>query len=91
MKLDERWIPEGEGYSLYLRPTMIGTQASLGVNPSSDAMLFVIGCPVGPYYKTGFNAVRLFATTDYTRAWPNGVGSSKLGANYASGTSKNDL
>ncbi|KAI8882218.1 branched-chain amino acid aminotransferase II [Backusella circina FSU 941] len=85
LKLDERWIPEGEGYSLYLRPTMIGTQEMLGISPSSDAMLFVIGCPVGPYYKTGFNAVRLFATTEYCRAWPRGVGASKLGANYAPG------
>jgi branched-chain amino acid aminotransferase len=71
---------------LYLRPTCMGTQETLGVNPSSRALLFVIGCPVGPYYKTGFAAVSLKATTEFVRAWPRGTGSSKIGANYASGT-----
>ena len=85
LKLDERWIPEGRGYSLYLRPTMIGTQESLGVAASNRAMLFVIGSPVGPYYPTGFSAVSLKATTEYVRAWPRGTGDSKIGGNYAPG------
>ncbi|CEP10321.1 hypothetical protein [Parasitella parasitica] len=85
LKTDERWIPEGKGYSLYLRPTMIGTQEMLGVNPPTSAKLFVIGCPVGPYYKTGFNAIRLLATTEYVRAWPRGTGEAKIGGNYAPG------
>jgi branched-chain amino acid aminotransferase len=85
LKVDERWVPEGNGFSLYLRPTMIGTQEMLGVNPPTDAKLFVIGCPVGPYYKTGFNAVRLLATTEYVRAWPRGTGAAKIGGNYAPG------
>lgn len=83
--MDERWIPSERGYSLYLRPTVIGTQEALGVNPPSDAKLFVIGCPVGPYYKTGFAAVKLKATTEYVRAWPRGTGDAKIGANYAPG------
>ncbi|KAH8555786.1 aminotransferase [Umbelopsis sp. PMI_123] len=85
LKIDERWIPNERGYSLYLRPTCMGTQETLGVNPSNRALLFVIGCPVGPYYKTGFAAVSLKATTEFVRAWPRGTGSSKIGANYAPG------
>ncbi|KAI8069730.1 aminotransferase [Gongronella butleri] len=85
LKMDERWIPSERGYSLYLRPTMIGTQEALGVNPPSNAKLFVIGCPVGPYYKTGFAAVKLKATTEYVRAWPRGTGDAKIGGNYAPG------
>ncbi|KAI8336697.1 aminotransferase [Chlamydoabsidia padenii] len=84
-KLDTRWIPEERGYSLYLRPTMIGTQEALGVNAPTNAKLFVIGCPVGPYYKTGFAAVKLMATTEYVRAWPRGTGDAKIGGNYAPG------
>jgi branched-chain amino acid aminotransferase len=84
-KLDQRWIPEARGYSLYLRPTMIGTQEALGVNAPSNAKLFVIGCPVGPYYKTGFAAIKLMATTEYVRAWPRGTGDAKIGGNYAPG------
>lgn len=85
LKLDQRWIPNERGYSLYLRPTMIGTQATLGVTAPNKALLFVIGSPVGPYYKTGFAAVSLKATTEYVRAWPRGTGDSKIGGNYAVG------
>ena len=83
VKLDERFIPTMKGYSLYLRPTMIGTQRTLGVGPPGSALLFVIACPVGPYYPTGFKAVSLEATDYAVRAWPGGVGDKKLGANYA--------
>ena len=81
--MEERFIPAARGYSLYLRPTMIGTQRTLGVGPPGSALLFVIASPVGPYYPTGFKAVSLEATDYAVRAWPGGVGDMKLGANYA--------
>jgi len=68
---------------LYIRPTLIGNQAALGVGPPNKALLFVICSPVGPYYKNGFKPVKLLATTKYVRAVPGGTGSFKLGANYA--------
>ncbi|CAI4539862.1 CDA_G0025260.mRNA.1.CDS.1 [Saccharomyces cerevisiae] len=80
---DKHLVPQGNGYSLYIRPTMIGTSKGLGVGTPSEALLYVITSPVGPYYKTGFKAVRLEATDYATRAWPGGVGDKKLGANYA--------
>ncbi|KAI5452690.1 branched-chain-amino-acid transaminase bat2 [Naganishia albida] len=83
--LDSKWIPSEPGYSLYIRPTMIATQNSLGVGPSSKALLFVIASPVGPYYATGFKAISLQATTEYVRAAPGGTGGYKLGANYSPG------
>lgn len=83
IELDKHLIPEGEGYSLYIRPTLIGTTDGLGVAKPDKALLFVICSPVGPYYKTGFKAVKLDATDYATRAWPGGVGDKKLGANYA--------
>jgi branched-chain amino acid aminotransferase len=83
VRLDSRFIPDARGYSLYLRPTMIGTQNTLGVGPPGSALLFVIASPVGPYYPTGFKAISLEATDYAVRAWPGGVGDKKLGANYA--------
>ncbi|KAI9722236.1 MAG: Mitochondrial branched-chain amino acid (BCAA) aminotransferase [Candelaria pacifica] len=83
VKLEERFIPSTRGYSLYLRPTMIGTQRTLGVGPPGSALLYVIASPVGPYYPSGFKAVSLEATDYAVRAWPGGVGDKKLGANYA--------
>ncbi|ODV98431.1 hypothetical protein PACTADRAFT_53902 [Pachysolen tannophilus NRRL Y-2460] len=83
LKLDHSFIPEGRGYSLYIRPTLIGTDVGLGVHFPKKALLYVITSPVGPYYSTGFKPVRLLATDFATRAWPGGVGNRKLGANYA--------
>lgn len=83
VELEERFIPKQKGYSLYIRPTMIGTQNTLGVGPPGSALLYVIASPVGPYYPTGFKAISLEATESAVRAWPGGVGDRKLGANYA--------
>lgn len=30
VKVDKDWVPEGEGYSIYLRPTAISTYVSEG-------------------------------------------------------------
>lgn len=80
---DKHLVPEGQGYALYIRPTMIGTSKGLGVHAPGEALLYVICSPVGPYYKTGFKAVKLEATDYACRAWPGGCGDKKLGANYA--------
>lgn len=83
LRVDQEFVPRGDGYSLYLRPTIIGTNATLGVSSPTKALLYLIASPVGPYYSTGFKAVSLEATNYAVRAWPGGVGDKKLGANYA--------
>lgn len=82
VRVDQDWIPSGEGYSMYLRPTVIATHPFLGLAPPDDLLLYVITSPVGPYYKTGFDPVRLTTDTPYVRAWPGGSGASKIGGNY---------
>ncbi|ORY03878.1 D-aminoacid aminotransferase-like PLP-dependent enzyme [Basidiobolus meristosporus CBS 931.73] len=77
--------PVGTRLSMYIRPTVIRTSEFIGVGPNDRAILFVICCSVGSYYKSGFKAVSLQATTDRARAWPGGTGDSKIGANYAPG------
>jgi branched-chain amino acid aminotransferase len=52
---------------------LVGTQKAIGVNPPSDALLFVICSPVGPYYPKGFKPVALYGTTEFTRAAPGGT------------------
>ncbi|KOS16475.1 branched-chain-amino-acid aminotransferase [Malassezia pachydermatis] len=82
LEIDQEWVPSEPGYSLYIRPTLIGTQESLGVAAPTKAMLFVIMSPVGPYYANGVKPVSLEANPEYVRAWPGGTGEAKLGANY---------
>jgi branched-chain amino acid aminotransferase len=83
VRVDRGWIPSGEGYSLYLRPTCIATHPFLGLAAPTSLLLYVIASPVGPYYKTGFNPIRLTSDTEYVRAWPGGTGDAKVGGNYA--------
>lgn len=46
----------------------------------SEAMIFVIVGPVGPYFSTGsFNPVSLLADPSFVRAWKGGVGAYKMG------------
>ncbi|CAM9344898.1 unnamed protein product [Ectocarpus sp. 12 AP-2014] len=80
---DADWIPEGDGYSLYLRPTAVSTHPYLGITAAANLKLFVILSPVGPYYKEGFNPIKLYADTEHRRAWPGGMGFAKAGGNYA--------
>lgn len=85
VRTDKHWIPTEPGHSLYIRPTLIGTQKAIGVGPPNEALLFVICSPVGPYYPDGFKPVSLYGTTEYIRAAPGGTGAYKLGVNYAPG------
>jgi branched-chain amino acid aminotransferase len=81
--LDRDWIPVSKGTSLYIRPTMIATEAALGVKPSSRYLFFIILGPVGPYYPEGFSPTRIYVTKSYVRAAKGGVGETKTGGNYA--------
>ncbi|KAF0853044.1 mitochondrial branched-chain amino acid degradation aminotransferase [Andalucia godoyi] len=80
--LEKSWIPKARGYSLYIRPTCISTDTTLGVGSPQAAKLFIILSPVGPYYKEGFNPVRLFADDKNVRACVGGTGGYKIGGNY---------
>ncbi|PIO70751.1 putative branched-chain-amino-acid transaminase [Teladorsagia circumcincta] len=81
--LDQEWVPYSSTSSLYIRPTLIGTDPTLGVGFPLEAKLFVLTGPVGQYYSTGFQPVRLLADPQYVRAFPGGVGAFKMGCNYA--------
>ncbi|XP_067928868.1 branched-chain-amino-acid aminotransferase, mitochondrial-like [Watersipora subatra] len=82
VELEKDWVPQEEGYSLYIRPTMIGIEPTLGVSHSTQVLLYVIASPVGPYFPTGMKPVSLLADPEYVRAWPGGGGNTKLGSNY---------
>lgn len=76
-------VPQPPG-SLYLRPTMIGTQADVGAagSPSREGLLYVVACPVGDYFKGGIRPLRVLVDDEGMRSTP-GFGQAKAGANYA--------
>jgi len=82
IRVDRDWVPDSTSSTLYIRPTMIGTDPTLGVTPSRSALLYIITGPVGPYYPTGFKPVSLYADPAHVRSCVGGCGSYKMGANY---------
>lgn len=76
-------VPDAPG-SLYLRPTLIGTEQNIGAaaHPSEQAMLFVIASPVGDYFAGGSRPLALAIETEHLRTTPQ-FGKVKTGANYA--------
>ncbi|XP_024396283.1 uncharacterized protein [Physcomitrium patens] len=83
VRVERDWVPDEEGFSVYIRPTMIGTHPFLGVSPTREAMLYVILSPVGPYFPSGLKPIKLYVETENVRAFPGGVGDNKIGGNYA--------
>lgn len=81
--IEKEWIPKSSGTSLYIRPFVISTEAALGVHASSSYKFIIILSPVGAYYKTGLNPVRIFVEDEYVRAVRGGIGFTKASANYA--------
>ncbi|MDL9978668.1 branched-chain amino acid aminotransferase [Microbacterium candidum] len=78
-------VPVEAGHSLYLRPFMIATEATLGTRPANEYLFSIIASPSGPYFSGGFDAITVWATHDYVRAAPGGTGAAKCAGNYAGG------
>jgi branched-chain amino acid aminotransferase len=79
VEVDQNWIPNREGYSLYIRPFMFATDEFVGIRPSESYKFIVFTCPVGAYYS---EPVRVKIEEYYTRAAEGGVGRAKAAGNY---------
>ncbi|KAG7204369.1 hypothetical protein KM043_004813 [Ampulex compressa] len=84
ISIDQEWVPHSTASSLYIRPTLIGIDPTLGVAASDSALLYIILSPVGSYFKNknADTGVSLLADPRYTRSWPGGCGDRKMGSNY---------
>ncbi|MGE5583274.1 MAG: branched-chain amino acid aminotransferase [Bacillota bacterium] len=83
VNLEKRWIPRAPGTSLYIRPTLVGLGAALGVHPATEYLFFIILSPVAAYFKEGFKPIKLYVEDYYVRSVIGGVGDAKTGGNYA--------
>ena len=81
--VDRAWVPSARGTAIYVRPTVIATEAFISVRPAKSYRYFTILSPVGAYYAEGNEPVSLLATEEFTRAAPGGLGAAKTPANYA--------
>ena len=84
VRADKRWVPEGEGTSLYLRPFTFASESFLGVRAASRYEYLVMASPSGAYFAHGFQPIEVWVEKEYHRAGPGGMGDAKTGGNYAS-------
>lgn len=83
VKVEEDWIPTGDGESLYIRPFMYANEVALGVDQANSYRFMIILSPVGAYYPEGVSPIKIYVEDEYTRATVGGTGFVKCGGNYA--------
>ena len=84
-RVEEDYVLAEPG-SLYLRPTMIGTEASIGVRSSNEFVFYILALPSGAYFPEahgGPGAVHVLISKSVVRAARGGTGTVKAAANYA--------
>src|ERR1041385_2473076 len=79
LRLDQNWVPAGDGRSLYVRPFLIATDDYIGVKPSDSYMFLIIASPVGAYYD---HPLKVKVEKTFFRAVEGGVGAVKASGNY---------
>ena len=79
VEADQQWVPEKEGYSLYIRPLVFASESKLGVKISDQYKFVIMTSPVGPYFS---KPIRVKVEETYVRAAEGGTGFAKCAGNY---------
>jgi branched-chain amino acid aminotransferase len=72
--------------SLYLRPTMVGSEPCIRVSSANEYIFYILALPAGPYFKgatAGPGSIDVLVTRKVVRASRGGTGAAKTSANYA--------
>lgn len=85
VRIDQGWVPNKRGESLYIRPVLFSSSPMLGVSSPQETTLSIIMSPSGNYFaENGTLApIRMYIEEEYKRAWPGGAGNAKVSGNYA--------
>ncbi|XCF07614.1 branched-chain amino acid aminotransferase [Tamlana crocina] len=80
LKVDEEWIPEKEGSSLYIRPFVFASGNGFHASPADEYKFIICTAPSGAYFS---GEVKVLIEEKYSRSANGGVGFAKAGGNYA--------
>ncbi|WP_282080136.1 branched-chain amino acid aminotransferase [Aquimarina algiphila] len=80
LKLDNNWIKPGFGNSLYIRPFVIATQASVSASEADEYKFLIICSPAQSYYS---GDVSVLVAEKFSRSASGGFGYAKAAGNYA--------
>ena len=83
VKADRERVPTRPGESLYFRPLEIANDNGLLTNPSKTFLYVLMASPVKDYFAGGVHPVRVWISTEYSRAMVGGTGEAKCAGNYA--------
>ena len=73
--------PTGSDGFLYIRPVLFGASSQLALMPPEEVVFAVFVHPTRPYH--GASALDAMVLEDFDRAAPRGMGTYKVGGNYA--------
>jgi branched-chain amino acid aminotransferase len=82
---ERHFLPAAPG-CLYIRPTVMGVDACLGVKSASEFIFFILTLPSGLYFRgtgEGQGAIDVLVSQSVVRTAPGAMGNVKAGANYA--------
>jgi branched-chain amino acid aminotransferase len=79
IEVDQQWVPQDDGSSLYIRPLVFATESRLGVKVSDQYKFVVMTSPVGPYQSKPY---RLKVEKHFVRTAEGGTGFAKCAGNY---------
>jgi branched-chain amino acid aminotransferase len=80
LKLENEWIKPGYGNSLYIRPFVIATQASVSASEADEYKFMIICSPAQSYYS---GDVSVLVAEKFSRSASGGFGYAKAAGNYA--------
>ena len=79
--MDSEWIKQGVGNSLYVRPFVFASQATVQAIASLEYTFLIICSPAKSYYDG--EKINVLVAEKYSRAANGGVGFAKAAGNYA--------
>ncbi len=79
IQVDQQWVPDEDGATLYIRPLVFATESRLGVKVSDQYKLIIMTSPVGPYQSKPY---RLKVENHFVRTAEGGTGFAKCAGNY---------
>lgn len=80
IRLDEAWVKNGKGNTLYIRPFMIAIGSGVIAQPSTQYRFCIILSPAKAYYS---GDVKVLIADYYSRAANGGIGAAKAAGNYS--------
>ncbi len=80
IRLDEAWVKNGKGNTLYIRPFMIAIGSGVIAQPSTQYRFCIIMSPAKAYYS---GDVKVLIADYYSRAANGGIGAAKAAGNYS--------